>query len=45
MSEFGWFVKICDWDYEHLDQREGADFADMRCLWQAIAAHLMGLDK
>ena len=43
-SEFEWFIAVCNWEYDHLD-REALPVNDIREIWQAIAARLLGLDK
>lgn len=42
-DEFEWFMKIANWEFDHLDSDETKEFD--RCIWQAIAAKLMGLSE
>ena len=39
MTEFEWFIKISDWEFDHLDTT--AERLDP-CIWQAIVAKLKG---
>lgn len=41
MNDLGWFVRICDWEFDNLEDLEPLDMG----LWQAIVAHLKGWDK
>ena len=42
MTDLDWFVAVSDWEYDHLETP--TDRLDP-CLWQAIAARLLGFDK
>ncbi len=39
-NEFKGFIAICDWEFENL-----GNIPYDPCIWQAIAAKLLGLDK
>ena len=41
MTEFEWFIKVCDWEYDHLD-RNHLPVNDIREVWQQIIAVLKG---
>jgi hypothetical protein len=42
MTEFEWFIKVSDWEFDHLDTvNDRLDYG----VWQAIVARLEGWDK